>query len=211
MAAIDEDIVREYFEQNGFLVRQVRKYAVQSKKKSSDEEMIDLLVLNPAFVRSERKPDFFLFTSELPYVHRAMLSVKGWHTNVFSAATLRNSPDIFRFLEQNVQREANRQLALDPAEPGAGDDVLKILVVPGLPTQEPYRSQSVAMLKERGVDGIISFRTILQELIGRIEVNRNYRKSDTLQIMRILKNYDLLKEPQMDLFPASESRRRPTP
>lgn len=209
MSAIDEDIVREYFEQNGFLVRQVRKYAVQSKKKSSDEEMIDLLVLNPAYTRSERKPDFFLFTTELPYVHRAMLSVKGWHTNVFNPATLRNSPDIFRFLEQNVQREASRQLALDPEEPGVGDDMLKILVVPGLPTQEPYRSQSVALLKERGVDGIISFRTILQELIGRIEINRNYRKSDTLQIMRILKNYDLLKEPQLDLFPGAETRRRP--
>ena len=26
MAAIDEDIVREYFEQNGFFVRQVRKW-----------------------------------------------------------------------------------------------------------------------------------------------------------------------------------------
>jgi hypothetical protein len=67
------------------------------------------------------------------------------------------------------------------------------------------------MLKERGVDGIISFRTILQELIGRIEINRNYRKSDTLQIMRILKNYDLLKEPQLDLFPGTETRRRPAP
>ena len=210
MSAIDEDIVREYFEQNGFLVRQVRKYAVQSKKKSSDEEMIDLLVLNPAYTRNERKPDFFLFTTELPYVHRAMLSVKGWHPNVFNPATLRNSPDIFRFLEQNVQREASRQLALDPTEPGVGDDMLKILVVPGLPTQEPYRSQSVALLKERGVDGIISFRTVLQELIGRIEVNRNYRKSDTLQIMRILKNYDFLKEPQLDLFPGTEPRHRST-
>jgi hypothetical protein len=208
MSAIDEDIVREYFEHYGFLVRQVRKYAVQSRKKSSDEEMIDLLVLNPAFARSDRKPDFFIFTSELPYIHRAMLSVKGWHTNVFRPAMLRNSPDIFRFLEQNVQQEADRQLPLSEDAPALGDDLLKILVVPGLPSQEPYRSQSVAMLKERGVDGIISFRTILQELITRIEVNRNYRKSDTLQIIRILKNYDLLKDPQMDLFPAPEGRKR---
>ena len=91
MAAIDEDIVREYFEHNGFLVRQVRKYAVQSRKKTTDEELIDLLVFNPAFARGERKPDFFIFTSELPYIHRAMLSVKGWHTNVFTPATLRST------------------------------------------------------------------------------------------------------------------------
>ena len=176
MSAIDEDIVREYFEHNGFLVRQVRKYAVQSRKKTTDEELIDLLVLNPSYVRTERKPDFFIFTSELPYIHRAMLSVKGWHTNVFTPATLRSSPDIFRFLEQNVLKEAVRQLPAAVDEPGAGDDLLKIIVVPGLPTQEPFRSQSVTMLKERGVDGIISFRTILLELLSRIEVNRNYRK-----------------------------------
>jgi len=30
MSAIDEGIVREYFEQNGFFVRQVRKYQVQA-------------------------------------------------------------------------------------------------------------------------------------------------------------------------------------
>lgn len=207
MSAIDEDIVREYFEQNGFLVRQVRKYAVQSRKKTSDEE-IDLIVLNPSYARSERKPDFFIFTTELPYIHRAMLSVKGWHTGKFSPATLRSSPEIFRFLEENVKREANRLFSMEADEPGGGDDLLKILVAPGLPTQEPYRSQSVELLKERGVDGIISFRTMMQELISRVEINRNYRKSDTLEIIRILKNYDFLKDPQLDLFSPDEGRKR---
>ncbi len=207
MAAIDDAIVREYFEQNGFLVRQVRKYTVQARKKSSDEE-IDLLVFNPAYVRSERKPDFFIFTSELPHIHRAMLAIKGWHTGRFNPATLRSSPDIFRFLEENVKREASRLLAIDVDEPGAGDGLLKILVTPGLPTQEPFRSQSVELLKERGVDGIISFRSMLQELINRVEVNLNYRKSEPLQMLRLLKNYDLLRDPQMDLFPPGEGKRR---
>ncbi|MGH8021031.1 MAG: hypothetical protein ACREIA_22670 [Opitutaceae bacterium] len=207
MSAIDETIVREYFEQNGFLVRQMRKYAVQSRKKTSDEE-IDFLVYNPNPIRNERKPDFFIFTSELPYIHRAMLSVKGWHTGRFNPATLRSSPEIFRFLEENVKREASRLLSVDEDEPGAGGDLLKILVTPGLPAQEPYRSQSVALLKERGVDGIVSFRTMLQELVNRVEVNLNYRKSEPLQIIRLLKNYDLIKDPQMDLFSPPEPRRR---
>ncbi|HEX2101546.1 MAG TPA: hypothetical protein VHF69_12820, partial [Candidatus Synoicihabitans sp.] len=89
----------------------------------------------------------------------------------------------------------------------------KILVLPGLPTQEPYRSQSVAMLKERGVDGIISFRSMLLDLIEKVETNRNYRKSDTLQVIRILKNYDLFKDTQMDLLSdrtAPATRRRGT-
>jgi hypothetical protein len=209
MSAIDEDIVREYFEQNGFLVRQVRKYAVQSRKKTSDEEMIDLLVFNPSWQRSEARPDFFISTDQLPRIHRAVLAVKGWHTHLFNPAKLRSSPDILEFLQENVQREARRLVSVDAGEPGAEeDDLLKILVTPGLPTQEPARSQSVALLKERGVDGIISFRSMLQELIARVEVNRNYRKSDVLQILRLLKNYDLLADPQLDLFPATEGKRK---
>ena len=71
MSAIDEGIVREYFEQNGFFVRQVRKYQVQARKKTSGEE-IDLLVYNPAWQRGGRRPDFFLFASELPFIQHAI-------------------------------------------------------------------------------------------------------------------------------------------
>ena len=80
-------------------------------------------------------------------------------------------------------------------------ELLFDLVRRGLPTVEPFRSQSVALLKEKGVDAIISFRAVLQDLIQKVEANRNYRKSDTLQVIRILKNYDLLKDAQMDLEP----------
>ncbi|RKX32958.1 MAG: hypothetical protein DRP71_11340 [Verrucomicrobia bacterium] len=210
MSAVDEEIVREYFEQNGFLVRQVRKYRVQSRKKTSDEE-IDLLVYNPTYVKSGRKPDFFVFPSELPHIHRAMVAVKAWHTGKLNPATIRNSPDILRFLEEQVQKEAHRLFAVETLEQDPDDEMLKILVTPGLPTQEPYRSQSVSLLQDRGVDGIISFRSMLLDLLDRVEINRNYGKSDTLQVMRILKNYDLLTDSQMDLFPGKEapaSRRR---
>lgn len=203
MSAIDEGIVREYFEQNGFLVRQVRKYQVQARRKTHDEE-IDLVVYNPSWQRGARRPDFFLFSTELPFLHRAVVAVKPWHTGVFTPATLKSSPEIFRFLEDNVIKQATR---LFPAEEAAvaesgAPDLAKVLVLPSLPTQEPFRSQSVELLKERGVDAIISFRAMLLDLIDKVEVNRNYRKSDTLEVIRILKNYDLIKDAQMDLLPA---------
>ena len=201
MSAIDEGIVREYFEQNGFLVRQARKYQVQTRRKTSDEE-VDLLVYNPAFERGGRKPEFFLFSTELRLVDRAIVVVKGWHTTGhFTPATLKSSPEIFTFLQENVIKEASRFFPVDPDEPGNHPDITKIVVLPGLPTAEPFRSQSVQMLQERGVDAIISFRMILRDIIDRIETNRNYRKSDTLQLLRILKIYDFLKEPQLDLLP----------
>ena len=90
MSAIDEGIVREYFEQNGFLVRQARKYQVSARRKLADEE-IDLMVFNPSWDRTARKPDFFLFSNELPFVQKAIVAVKGWHTGVFSPTMLKSS------------------------------------------------------------------------------------------------------------------------
>lgn len=206
MSAIDEGLVREYFEQNGFLVRQVRKYQVTARRKSGDEE-IDLIVYNPAWERGARRPDFLLFSSELPFIRRAVVSVKGWHTNVFSPGILKSSPEIFRFLEQNVLKEATRLFPEAGTEEG-DPELVKILVLPSLPTAEPFRSQSVALLKERGVDAIISFRAMLLDLIERTEINQNYTKSDTLQVIRLLKNYDLLTDPQLDL---PGTRPRPVP
>src|SRR5688572_9876924 len=197
MSAVDEGIVREYFEQNGFFVRQARKYQVQSRRKLAEEE-IDLVVFNPSWQRGARKPEFFLFSSELPYVQKAIVAVKGWHSGVFTPNMVRSSPEIFRFLEENVLKHAARLFPPDTTDDGGGAPT-KVLVLPSLPTAEPFRSQSVELLKARGVDAIISFRAMLLDLLEKIEINQNYIKSDTLQVMRILKNYDLLKDPQLDL------------
>jgi len=39
------------------------------------------------------------------------------------------------------------------------------------------------------------------------ETNRNYQKSDLLQMIRILKNYDFFKEPQLELFKTKRKKR----
>jgi hypothetical protein len=49
---------------------------------------------------------------------------------------------------------------------------------------------------------------MLSDLINHIETNRNYQKSDLLQVIRILKNYDLFATPQMELFELPKSGRR---
>lgn len=206
MSAIDEGIVREYFEQAGFFVRQARKYVVNTRRGAA-EEVIDLVVFNPAYERGTRRPDFFLFANELPLVARAVVSIKGWHASGrFTPSTLRNQPEIFRFLEEGVLREASRFFPTEQ-EAGEGADLLKILVLPGLPTAEPYRSQAVTMLKEKGVDAVISFRSMLLDLIDKVQLNRNYGKSDTLQLIRVLKTYDLLQDPQLDLLPERAAKR----
>ncbi len=195
MAAVSETIVREYFELHGFFVRQQRKYVAPNRR---EDEEVDFFVLNPHQAASDKPLPFVLSSDEVPVIARAVVVVKGWHTESFSSAVLANAPEIFRFVDPPVFQRAAKTF-------GGGGAPTKILVVPALPQNNEARDQSIGLLKSKGVDAVIPFHTMLADLIDQIEVNRNYQKSDLLQIIRILKNYDFFKEPQLELF---KTRRR---
>jgi len=197
MAAVSETIVREYFELHEFLVRQRRKYIAQTKREEDD---IDFFVLNPHPQKREADLPFVLSSPELKFVERAVVVVKGWHTETFSPAVLAHAPEIFRFVEPKVFQQAARVF-------GADGTPLKILVVPALPQGETARKQSVELLRAKGIDAVLPFHVMLADLVENIEVNRNYQKSDLLQMIRILKNYDFFKEPQLELFKGKRRRR----
>jgi hypothetical protein len=126
--------------------------------------------------------------------------VKGWHTETFSPGVLANAPEIFRFVDPPVFQQAARTFRED-------GPLVKIIVVPALPQNESARDASIELLRSKGVDAVIPFRTMLTDLIGHTEVNRNYQKSDLLQIIRILKNYDFFREPQLELFKPKRLRK----
>jgi hypothetical protein len=198
MAAMSETIVREYFELNGFLVRQFRKYVAPAFR---DDDDIDFLVLNPTPQPRTADFPFLLSSSDVRSIERAVVVLKAWHTDVFTPALLNNTPDFFRFLEKKTFHQAANSF-------GKGSALLKILAVPSLPQQGEAREQSVSILRSKGLDAAISFPTMLGELVNQVEPNRNYQKSDVLQMIRILKNYGFLKEPQLDLWRTKRSRKR---
>jgi hypothetical protein len=198
MAAVSETIVREYFELNGFLVRQLRKFVAPGSREDDD---VDFLALNPHPQTGTVERPFVLGSHDLVFVERAILILKAWHTDVFSPALLNNTPDFFRFLDKRAVRQA-------VASFGKNGTLLKILVVPALPQETQAREQSIAILRSKGLDAAISFRTMLADLVTHVEANRNYQKSDLLQLIRILKNYDFFKGPQLDLFGAKRKSRK---
>ena len=196
MSAVSETIVREYFELHGFFVRQQRKFVAPSRH---EDDEIDLYTLNPHYEPSAPLP-FVLGSADMPGVARALVVVKGWHTETFSPGMLASTPEIFRFVEPAAFEHAAKSF-------GGDGPLTKLLVVPALPSGEEARTQSIELLRARGIDAVISFHTMLADLIAEIEVNRNYQKSDLLQIIRILKNYDFLREPQMELFKPGRKKR----
>ncbi len=197
MSAVSETIVREYFDLHEFLVRQHRKHVAQTKREEDD---IDFFVLNPRAIGREGNPPFVLTSADLKHVQRAIVVVKGWHTETFSSARLENTPEIFRFVGTKVFQKAARVFG-DHAAP------LKILVVPALPQNPEEHAKSISLLQAKGIDAVIPFRTMLADLVTQTEPNRNYQKSDLLQTIRILKHYDFLREPQLELFKPRRKRR----
>jgi hypothetical protein len=197
MAAVSETIVREYFELHDFLVRQHRKYVGQVRPEDDDD--IDFFIMNPAVQTRPQSHPFVISSQDLPFIDRAIVVVKGWHTEIFGPGVLAHAPQIFRFVEPKVFQQAARAF-------GNAGTPLKLLVVPALPQDVEAREQSIALLLAKGIDGVIPFRTMLADLVSEIEANRNYQKSDLLQIIRILKNYDFFKGPQLELFKAKRKK-----
>jgi hypothetical protein len=198
MASVNEWIVREYFETLGFFVIQPNKHQVVARHKHDVEE-IDLLISRPGQAGVFNTPKDVLWDSkQLAKVQRAVVSIRGWHTDRFSPATLKSNPEIFRFTELPVTKEARKILG-----PGS---VTKILCVSDLTASAELHEETLAMMRENGVDGVLSFRTMLLELVDHLDTAKNYEKSDLLQILRILKTYDLLKDAQLDLFSTRRKR-----
>lgn len=190
MSAVSEALVREYLEGLGFLVQMPRKYQVIARARRPDEE-IDLIGWNPS--ASGEKPEPGLWTGvELRRVRAVAVAVRGWHTESFSSAMLEATPELFRFVEDESVRPAAERLGTEK--------MAKILCVPGFSGDARQRDAALAVMRERGVDGVIAFRTILVELAGMAEEHCHYDRSDLLQLLRLLKIYDLMKSPQLELF-----------
>jgi len=197
MAAVSETIVREYFELHGFLVRQDRKHLPRGKQEGDG---IDFFVWNPQPQAQEAPPSFILTSESLRAVSRAVVVVRGWHTESFGPGMLERAEELYRFVQPSIFQKAARQFS--PELPP-----LKILVVPALAQTDAGREQAIQILRDKGVDAVIPFRTVLADLIAHTTVNRNYDKSDLLQVIRIFKNYDFFKTPQLELFRPARRRK----
>ncbi len=198
MAAVNEWIAREYFETQGFLVAQPVKHAGTGRRRRPEDD-ISLVVARPE-ARAHAIPETAVWRSaDLAGVARAAVHVQGGHSDPLYPSTFEATPEIARFARPEARRGMARRFGTN--------EFAMILCVPRLPAAGETRDKCVARIRESGVDGIIEFDTLLGELIHSADIRKHYEKSDLLQILRLLKIYNLIAADQLELF-APSSRRR---
>ena len=181
MSDVSKELVRIFFELNGFLV-----------KKSTY-----LLVKRIQSTRS-RSGNFILSADNIDKVQQGMVDVKGWHTDVFFPSVINAAPEIFSFLGEDRLKEAEKFFETKSFK--------KVIVVSKLPNVKQTLKKSVSLLKQNGVDHVIEFPAILGYLINEVKRNVNYVDNDLLQLIRILKCYGFYKPPQLELFTPLEKK-----
>ena len=199
MAGFDDSLVREYFELNGFFVRPSRKLAGQSRRKRADEAG-DLMVHNPA-PPTGVTPGFQLFNADLAGLSTAVIAIRPWLAVKAITPGMIKKGDWLEFIRKDAVEAAKESFAgvNSPSE----SLPTTILVLPGLPSSEPQRSESITLLRDQGVDHVLTLRTILENLVQGVEAQPGSAKSDTLQLLRLLRVYDMLSAAQLELFGAS--------
>jgi len=191
MSDVNLQLVKEFFELNGFMILTNRKH--QLRKVGADwEYSIELLAANLDVVEPKKKPGFLLGPRDLKAIQRAIVDVKGWHTEVFYPSTMESARSFFAFVSPESLQYAERVFN--------GEPFTKVVVLSELPSNKEILERSVDVLRKNGIDHAIEFSTILKDLIMHVQINNNYTESDTLQLVRLMKRYGLVKDLQMEFL-----------
>ena len=201
MVDIEQEILEAYFESNGFLVRQAGKPNDSEIKKKS-LPLPTIAVLNPAVQSSDPNLSFRLFTGDLKGVHSALVSRLGWENSSFSNSILNSDAKLMKFFKQEVTQE-RISLGYNPGpelpESWMGS-YLCLLVVPALPRNEVKLKDLFVLFREMGVGGVLCLSSMLENLLRQSMPTLKYSNNGVFQMLKLLKVYQLAREPQLDMF-----------
>lgn len=193
MSDVNLTIVREFFELNQFRVMTRWEH---DQNRSSSDQGIQLYVTNTAPVELERS--FVLNAANLRGLTRALVEIRAWHSDRFYPSVIENSAALRRIVEEESLNRASDHFETH--------DFATILVISELPVSREQRARSIELLRQTGVDHVLEFPAILQDMLDRINVNTNYAASPTLQLLRLLKGYRFIQNQQLELTFPTEPR-----
>lgn len=194
MSDVNLNIVREFFELNRFRV--MTRWEHEPGGSGSGDQGIQLYVVNTEPVEVER--GFVLTSAGLRSIARGLVEVRAWHSDRFYPSVIESSAVLGHIVEAD-----SVNCAFDHFQ---SHDFSTILVISELPASPDQRARSVDLLRRTGIDHVLEFPTLLQDMLDRIDINAAYGASATLQVLRLLKGYRFIQNQQLELVFPTEAR-----
>ncbi len=204
---VEQELVEAYFESNGFLVRQAGGLSERNNRRRIDPLPV-IAVMNPRVSSNELKPGTRLFSGDLNRVHAALVGILGWTNTPFSIADMSSDSRQVKYFKQQIDQD-RMSACFNPgpelAESGMGS-FLRLLVVPALPANAEKMASVLSYLQSLGVDGVLTLRSILENLFRQTLRNNGPEARGVFQILRLVKAYGMARDPQMEIFEEEEGQ-----
>ncbi len=165
MSDYNEEIVRRFYEQQGYLVRSNTPYRVAVGGGAGWSD-IDLIIWHP-------KTD-----------HAAAVEVKGWHTDAVTPGQLNAFPGFFHFTRPEATAAVHDVIGQRPFH--------RVLVVGRI--AHATHAEVLARAADEGVGQLLEFAEVLAGLIAGTDANRS-ADSAPEHMIRVLRAYGFLTSP----------------
>ena len=200
MADVNLQVVREFFELNLFAVLTNWQRDTLRQRGADVGSQLFVENVNPALPRAL---DFALNPVDLCSIERALVEVRAWHAERFYPSVIESSPVLAQFVSEESLSFAREIFGSRP--------FTTILVISELPASAEPRARSIHLLERGGIGHVIEFPSILRDLLDKVSMHENYTASPTLQILRLLKRYKLVRNQQLEFAFLNEAPVPETP
>lgn len=191
MGEVNVQLVREFFELNAFSVT-MNWHQLPTGNRPADSGL-QLFVENRAW-QPRGRLDPVLQGADIIGLERALVEVRAWHSDRFYPSVVESNPVL-----THVARDESQAMARDYFQ---HQPFATVLVISELPANIEHRQRAIEPLVAAGIDHLLEFPTVLRDLLDRIDPANEYEGSDTLQVLRLLKRYRLVRNQQMEfVFP----------
>ena len=192
---VEYDLVRLYFEENGFWVRQDVTYS-ETGKKGSIFPFFEISRNSNSLDRIDG--GFRLFTGDLTRFNSAIVSMFGWQDTGFSADMLSSDARLMKFYRKNVE---SLKAAWEVVEPSfLRKEKQLILILPALPKSKNKTLELFNELRNNQVQGVLTMSSVLENLLRKSSGKYDTRGDSTFHLLKLFRVYGLATEPQLDIF-----------
>jgi hypothetical protein len=192
---VECDLIRAYFEENGFWVR-LHEFASEISKTKSHFPFFE--IFRSTSVSSDQEKRFRLFTGDLARYDSSVFGLIDWQVSGFSPDLLSNDVRLIKFFRKQIDNQKALWVGED-LKNLMKEDQLK-LIVPALPKSENKTKDLFELLRANGINGVLTMSSVLENLLRNVPGKPESRGNPTIHLLKLLKLYGLATEPQLDIF-----------